>query len=51
MDDERWMRVERDLDRVLAGQEDIAELVAKARKNQAGSRWRTRPTASRLKSR
>jgi [protein-PII] uridylyltransferase len=38
MDDDRWMRVERDLDRVLEGHEDIADLVAKARKNQAGSR-------------
>ena len=38
MDDDRWLRVERDLERVLAGQEDIAELVARARKNQAGSR-------------
>ena len=32
MDDERWMRVERDLERVLDGQEDIAELVARARR-------------------
>ena len=48
MDDERWRRVERDLDRVLAGQEDVAELVAKARRNQAGSRRFVRRVATEI---
>lgn len=48
MDDERWLRVERDLERVLAGQEDIAELVARARKNQAGSRRFVRRVATEI---
>jgi [protein-PII] uridylyltransferase len=46
MDDERWMRVERDLERVLEGNEDVAELVAKARMNQAGSRRFVRRVAT-----
>jgi [protein-PII] uridylyltransferase len=48
MDDDRWLRVERDLERVLAGQEDIAELVARARKNQAGSRRFVRRVATEI---
>jgi [protein-PII] uridylyltransferase len=30
LDDDRWLRVERDLERVITGQQDIAELVASA---------------------
>ncbi|HUN58949.1 MAG TPA: [protein-PII] uridylyltransferase [Candidatus Binataceae bacterium] len=48
MDDDRWTRVERDLERVLADDEDIAELVANARKNQAGSRRFVRRVATEI---
>jgi [protein-PII] uridylyltransferase len=46
MDDDRWTRVERDLERVLEGHEDIAALVANARQNQAGSRRFVRRVAT-----
>ena len=38
MDEDRWLRVERDLERWCSGEEDIAELVAGRSKNQAWSR-------------
>ena len=46
MDEERWARVERDLERVLSGEREIAELVAEARRTQFGSRRFTRRFAT-----
>jgi len=38
MDEDRWPRVERDLERVLSGQQDIAALVADSQKIRFGAR-------------
>jgi len=38
MDEERWSRVERDLERVLLGEQDIAALVAEAQRARFGAR-------------
>ncbi len=38
MDEDRWPRVERDLERVLAGEQDIAALVAQSLKARFGAR-------------
>jgi [protein-PII] uridylyltransferase len=38
MEDERWLRVERDLERVITGEQDIAALVATAQKVQTAGR-------------
>ena len=46
MDEDRWPRVERDLERVLAGQQDIAALVADSQKIRFGARKFVRRMAS-----
>jgi [protein-PII] uridylyltransferase len=38
MDEDRWPRVERDLERVLSGEKDIEELVAEGQKSRFGTR-------------
>ncbi len=38
MEEDRWLRVERDLERVLSGEQDIAQLVAEARRARVGGR-------------
>jgi [protein-PII] uridylyltransferase len=38
MEEDRWLRVERDLERVLRGEQDIAALVAQAQRTRFGAR-------------
>ncbi|HVN91246.1 MAG TPA: [protein-PII] uridylyltransferase [Candidatus Binataceae bacterium] len=44
LEDERWLRVEQDLERVLKGEQDISELVANAARNPLGGRKFIRKT-------
>jgi [protein-PII] uridylyltransferase len=46
MEEERWLRVERDLERVLNGEQDIEQLVANAHRTRFGSRKFVRRVAS-----
>jgi [protein-PII] uridylyltransferase len=46
MEDERWLRVEHDLERVLRGEQDITALVAEAQRNPLGGRKFPRRTAT-----
>jgi [protein-PII] uridylyltransferase len=38
LEEDRWLRVERDLERVLSGEQDIAQLVASANESRLGGR-------------
>src|SRR5260370_36056641 len=46
MEEERWLRVERDLERVLNGEQDIEQLVANAHRTRFGARKFVRRAAS-----
>jgi [protein-PII] uridylyltransferase len=46
MDEDRWVRVERDLERVISGERDVAELVAESRRSRFGGKRFTRRFAT-----
>ena len=46
MDEDRWVRVERDLERVLGGERDVAELVAESQRSRLGGKRFTRRFAT-----
>ena len=46
LEDDRWLRVERDLERILKGDQGITELVAKAERNPVGGRKFPRRTST-----